>query len=45
MLLDELARHNVSLFFSRIFLTSFILAVDIKAKYSTFNSSADLDEQ
>src|SRR5882757_203655 len=44
MLLDELARHNVEPVFFQDFFNQFYSAVDIKAKYSTFNSSADLDE-
>jgi len=44
MLLEELARHNVEPVFFQDFFNQFYSAVDIKAKYSTFNSSADLDE-
>jgi len=44
MLLKELAKHNVEPVFFQDFFNQFYSAVDIKAKYSTFNSSADLDE-
>jgi len=44
MLLEELARHGVEPVFFQDFFNQFYSAFDIKAKYSTFNSSADLDE-
>jgi NAD+ kinase len=44
MLLDELAAHNIEPLFFQDFFNQFYSAVDIKTKYCTFNSSADLDE-
>jgi NAD+ kinase len=44
MLLEELDRHNVEPVFYQDFFNQFYSSLDIKAKYSTFNSSADLDE-
>jgi len=43
-LLDELASLNVEPVFYQDFFNQFYSAIDIKAKYSTFNSSEDLDE-
>lgn len=43
MLLEELHKHNVEPVFYQDFFNQFYSSVDI-AKYSTFNSSADLDE-
>jgi len=42
-LLDELALSGVELVFYQDFFNQFYSAIDCKAKYSTFNSSADLD--
>jgi Predicted sugar kinase len=42
-LLDELAVSGVELVFYQDFFNQFYSAIDCKAKYSTFNSSADLD--
>jgi NAD+ kinase len=44
LLLSELAKHNVEPVFFQDFFNSFYSAVNLKEKYSTFNSSADLDE-
>ena len=44
LLLDELAKRGVEPVFFQDFFNQFYSAIDIKAKYSTFNSSADLDE-
>jgi NAD+ kinase len=44
LLLSELARHNAEPVFFQDFFNSFYSSVNLKAKYSTFNSSADLDE-
>ena len=44
MLLEELDKHNVEPVFYQDFFNQFYSSLDIKAKYSTFNSSADLDE-
>lgn len=43
-LLDELALSNVEPVFYQDFFNQFYSSIDIKTKYSTFNSSADLDE-
>src|SRR5437868_9253645 len=43
-LLDELSSLNVETVFYQDFFNQFYSAIDIKAKYSTFNSSEDLDE-
>lgn len=43
-LLDELAVSNVEPVFYQDFFNQFYSAIDIKTKYSTFNSSDDLDE-
>ena len=43
-LLDELALSNVEPVFYQDFFNQFYSAIDIKAKYSTFNSSNDLDD-
>lgn len=43
-LLDELALNNVEPVFFQDFFNQFYSAIDIKTKYSTFNSSDDLDE-
>jgi NAD+ kinase len=42
-LLDELALSGVELVFYQDFFNQFYSAIDCKARYSTFNSSADLD--
>jgi NAD+ kinase len=44
MLLEELDKHNVEPVFYQDFFNQFYSSLDIKTKYSTFNSSADLDE-
>ncbi|MBK7559920.1 MAG: NAD kinase [Ferruginibacter sp.] len=43
-LLDELALSGVELVFYQDFFNQFYSAIDLKAKYSTFNSSKDLDQ-
>ncbi len=43
-LLDELALSNVEPVFYQDFFNQFYSAIDIKSKYSTFNSSDDLDD-
>ena len=43
-LLDELALGGVEPVFYQDFFNQFYSAIDIKAKYSTFNSSGDLDD-
>jgi NAD+ kinase len=43
-LLDELALSNVEPVFYQDFFNQFYSSIDIKTKYSTFNSSDDLDE-
>lgn len=43
-LLKELEKHNVEPVFYQDFFNKFYSAVDLKTKYSTFNSSEDLDE-
>ncbi len=43
-LLDELALGGVELVFYQDFFNQFYSAIDCKAKYSTFNSAADLDK-
>ena len=43
-LLDELALSNVEPVFYQDFFNQFYSSIDIKSKYSTFNSSEDLDE-
>ena len=44
LLLDELAKRGVEPVFYQDFFNQFYSSVDIKAKYSTFNSSEDLDD-
>ncbi|MBS1510878.1 MAG: NAD kinase [Bacteroidetes bacterium] len=44
LLLKELEKHNVEPVFFQDFFNSFYSAVDLKGKYSTFNSNEDLDE-
>jgi NAD+ kinase len=44
LLLNELILHNVEPVFYQDFFNKFYSAVDLKTKYSTFNSSDDLDE-
>lgn len=44
LLLEELAARGVEPVFYQDFFNQFYSAIDIKAKYSTFNSFADLDE-
>jgi NAD+ kinase len=44
LLLKELIQHDVEPVFYQDFFNKFYSAVDFKTKYSTFNSSADLDE-
>ncbi|MCX6315235.1 MAG: NAD kinase [Sphingobacteriales bacterium] len=44
LLLDELAVRGVEPVFYQDFFNQFYSAIDFKAKYSTFNSSADLDD-
>jgi len=44
LLLDELAARGVEPVFYQDFFNQFYSAIDFKAKYSTFNSSADLDD-
>jgi NAD+ kinase len=44
LLLDELAKRGVEPVFYQDFFNQFYSAIDIKAKYSTFNSYEDLDE-
>ena len=44
LLLHELEKHDVEPVFFQDFFNSFYSAVKLKTKYSTFNSSADLDE-
>ena len=44
LLLKELEKHNVEPVFFQDFFNSFYSAVNLKTKYSTFNSSADLDD-
>ncbi len=44
LLLKELEQHEVEPVFYQDFFNKFYSAVDIKTKYSTFNSSDDLDE-
>ncbi len=43
-LLKELEKHGVEPVFYQDFFNKFYSAVDLKTKYSTFNSSEDLDE-
>lgn len=43
-LLDELSLNNVEPVFYQDFFNQFYSSIDIKSKYSTFNSSSDLDE-
>jgi NAD+ kinase len=43
-LLDELAKRGVEPVFYQDFFNQFYSAIDIKSKYSTFNSYEDLDE-
>jgi NAD+ kinase len=43
-LLNELAKYGVEPVFYQDFFNKFYSAVDLKAKYSTFNSSEDLDD-
>jgi NAD+ kinase len=43
-LLKELTKHGVEPVFYQDFFNKFYSAVDLQAKYSTFNSSEDLDE-
>jgi NAD+ kinase len=43
LLLSELEKHNVEPVFFQDFFNQFYSAVNIETKYSTFNSSADLD--
>jgi NAD+ kinase len=43
-LLDELASSNVEPVFYQDFFNQFYSAIDLKSKYSTFNSSDDLDD-
>ncbi len=43
LLLDEMDKHGVEPVFFQDFFNQFYSAVDIKGKYSTFNSSADMD--
>jgi NAD+ kinase len=44
LLLEELALRNVEPVFYQDFFNQFYSAIDLKAKYSTFNSYEDLDE-
>jgi NAD+ kinase len=44
ILLQELQKHDVEPVFFQDFFNSFYSAVNLKTKYSTFNSSADLDD-
>lgn len=44
MLLEELASHGVEPVFYQDFFNQFYSAINIEAKYSTFNSSDDLDD-
>ncbi|NOT92593.1 NAD kinase [Ferruginibacter sp.] len=44
LLLHELEKHNAEPVFFQDFFNSFYSAVNLKNKYSTFNSSEDLDE-
>ena len=44
LLLDELAARGVEPVFYQDFFNQFYSSIDFKAKYSTFNSSADLDD-
>lgn len=44
LLLKELVKHDVEPVFFQDFFNKFYSAVDFKTKYSTFNSSDDLDE-
>lgn len=44
LLLTELAKYDVEPVFFQDFFNSFYSSVNLKAKYSTFNASADLDE-
>ncbi|MGG9961872.1 NAD kinase [Ferruginibacter sp. SUN106] len=44
LLLHELEKHNVEPVFFQDFFNSFYSAVNLKTKYSTFNSSDDLDD-
>jgi len=44
ILLDELASHGVEPVFYQDFFNQFYSSIDIKAKYSTFNSPDDLDD-
>ncbi len=44
LLLKELIQHDVEPVFFQDFFNKFYSAVDFKTKYSTFNSSADLDD-
>ena len=44
LLLKELEKHDVEPVFFQDFFNSFYSAVNLKTKYSTFNSSDDLDE-
>ena len=43
-LLDELSVNNVEPVFYQDFFNQFYSSIDIKSKYSTFNSSSDLDD-
>lgn len=43
-LLDELSLNNVEPVFYQDFFNQFYSSIDIKSKYSTFNSSSDLDD-
>ena len=43
-LLDELAASNVEPVFYQDFFNQFYSSINIKTKYSTFNSSSDLDD-
>ena len=43
-LITELVQHNVEPVFYQDFFNKFYSAVDLKSKYSTFNSSDDLDD-
>ncbi len=43
-LINELVQHNVEPVFFQDFFNKFYSAVDLKSKYSTFNSSDDLDD-
>lgn len=43
-LLDELSLNNVEPVFYQDFFNQFYSSIDLKSKYSTFNSSSDLDD-